>query len=550
MKKIYGLIGLGMLTFVLFFSMVSAVIINPESVTLNPQTNETTFVITSDYVANFTLLNNTPIILSDNHGDEIILTITSIKEEDNVSNVTYKVKATGAINRFDFSNSDFEFRKFLIKNYTDASINKTKTIKFIFENINFCEDVLNEGKLDVKIKEVKIEEGYGEKDEDGFWYLRDIIEIEVKVDNQGSWDIDDIKIEWELYTTAGDLIDDGEEDKFDLKENKDNEITFTFKLDKDIEDFEGEYAVLYVKATGEIDADSSDPEDGKDTCGGDNTKEIEVITNKDFVIVDNIKINDESAKTDEYNTLDCEKEVTVSFEVWNIGDDEEEDLYVEVYSKNLEVYEKFEITSINEFDSSEVFEFKFTVPADLDEGKYNLEFEVYDDDNDIYEDDEEDESRTIIRFENEESCLIVQPYVTATLDSEAKEGNDMIIKVIVRNDDVQSRTFSISAEDYSDWAKLKDVSSESFILESGQNQEILITFEIKDEIVGNKDFNLNIFSDGKLISTQPVAVTIEAKKGLSDLFDDVNWKLVGIILVNLALLIAIIVVVRKILKKK
>jgi hypothetical protein len=53
-----------------------------------------------------------------------------------------------------------------------------------------------------------------------------------------------------------------------------------------------------------------------------------------------------------------------------------------------------------------------------------------------------------------------------------------------------------------------------------------------------------------LISTQPVQVNVEAKEFFSGILDDIDWKIVEIILLNVILLVAIIVVAGKILKRK
>jgi len=407
---------------------------------------------------------------------------------------------------------------------------------------NFCEYNNEKDDLEVSIEDVSVE-GFGDEDE---WYLKDEIEVEIKVDNKGDWDLDNIEIEWELYSD-GESIDDGKATEIDLKDGDDETIYFTIKLDENIDDF-GSDATLYVRATGEIDSDDENY-DEKNTCASDD--KVYDIAKDDFVIVDNIKIDNVKALRKAYNDLSCDSEYTVSFEAWNIGDSDEDDVYVEVYSKELEIYEKFEMVEIEAFDSSQVFEFDFEVPEDLEDGIYTLEFEVFDEDGDIYENGNDDESRVNIRFENQDSCLVVEPTITATLDSEAAvEGKEMIVKISVRNDDVQSRMFTINPEGYQEWAKLKEVSTETFELESGMSEEITATFEIKRDMEGEKEFKFNVFSDGKLISTQPMAVTVEAKQGLSDLFDGIDWKIVGIVFINLALVIAIIIVVRKILKKK
>jgi hypothetical protein len=197
-----------------------------------------------------------------------------------------------------------------------------------------------------------------------------------------------------------------------------------------------------------------------------------------------------------------------------------------------------------------VFDFNFEVPEDLEDGLYYLNFKVYDEDGDVYENSDDDESKLTVIFKNEESCLVIEPTVTANLYSEAIEGEEMIVKINIRNDDVKSRTFLVDPEGYQEWATLKGISPEAVILNSGASEEITLTLKIKDDIEGEQEFELNIFSEDKLISTQPVQVSVEAKEFLQGVFNDVDWKVLGIILLNVILLIAIIIVARKILKRK
>lgn len=536
MKKIYGLIGFGILAFVLFFSLVSASIsVNASDKTLAQKDDSFTFVITNNNetvnaTANVSIENlkqNTDYVTFsiDGSGNQKIITIPA---NDSITvNVTYDVQQY----------FDFEFGKiYSTILFVDGDDKATLT----FEETSFCEEPMN-SKIDLEIKDVKVE-GFGDEDE---WYLRDEIEVEVEIENKASdWDLDNIEIEWELYSD-GESIEDGKATEIDLKDGDDETIYFTIKLDENIEDF-GSDATLYVRATGEI---NSDDDYDEDLICDWNEWDAD-ISKDDFVIVDNIKIDNVRAERNAYNQLSCEDDYTVSFEAWNIGDGDEDDVYVEVYSKELEIYEKFDIAEIEAFEASRIFEFNFVVPEDLEEGKYTLEFEVFDEDGDIYENGNDDESRVNIRFENAENCLVVQPTITASLETEAVEGNEMVVKINVRNDDVKTRTFMINPEGYQEWARLKSVSTEAFTLESGKVLEVSAVFDIKKDMEGEKTFKINVFSEGKLISAQPMAVNVEAKPGISDLFDGINWKLVGIVFINLVLVIAIVIVVRKILKKK
>ncbi|HKL23609.1 MAG TPA: putative S-layer protein [Candidatus Nanoarchaeia archaeon] len=547
MKKTTGLIAFGILAFVLFFGVVSASIsvTGQDTITLNSDKLSDTFELTSNGLADFTLDNNS-FVLTDGT-TELNLKITNLNVQNNVTNVTYLVNITNPekISDFKLFESDSKEITFTIVNATNALDNVTKKIEIVFEkdDFNFCGDISNEANIDFKIEDFDVLRGYGDEDE---WYLGDVIELELEIEPRAH-DLEDIEIEWELYNTVGDLIDDGEFSVKDIDEDDTETTTFTITLDKDVEDFESADAVLYVKVTGEID-NRGEENDGDKSCNYDGI-EADIILD-DFVIANNVKIDNQKTSFDEYNLLNCDKEYSVSFETWNIGDKDQDDVYVEVYSDSLEIYESFEISEIDAFDTSRIFDFKFKVPEDLEDGVYYLNFKVYDEDGDIYENSDDGESKLTVLFKNEESCLIIEPTITADLYSEAIEGEEMIVKIGIRNDDVKSRTFLINPEDYQDWAVLKEISSDAIILDSGAREEVTLTLKIKDDVEGEKEFELNIFSDNKLISTQPVQVNVEAKEFLSGILDDIDWKIAGIILLNIILLVSIIVVAGKILKRK
>jgi hypothetical protein len=547
MKKIYGLIGLGMFVFMLAFSLVSAISFTDSwtSVDLNSETFSKEVMLKADGLANFSL-NSSSFILTDGTTN-LNLSITPSVIVKNVTNVTYLVNITNPeeISNFDLFKSVSKEIEFTIVNATNEADNVTKTIKITFEkdDFDFCEGAENKTNIDFEIKDFDVLRGYGDEDE---WYIGDVIEFELEIEPR-NYDIKDVKIEWELYNTAGDLIDDGEFSIDDIDEDDKEEPIFTITLNENVDDFESDDAVfLYVKVTGEI--DSKDELDGEKSCNYD-SREADVIID-DFVIVDNVKINNEEIDFNGENVLECDGEYSVSFEAWNIGDDNEEDVYVEVYSDDLEIYETFEISEIEAFEYSRVLDFSFEVPEDLEDGYYQLNFKVYDKDGDIYENSNDDESKLTVILNNKESCLIIEPTITADLYSEAVEGEEMVIKIGIRNDDIKSRTFLINPDKYQSWASLKEISQEAVILESGAREEITLTLKIKDGIEGEQELELNIFSENKLISTQPVAVTIEPKEFLSGIFNDIDWKIAGIVLINIILLVAIIIVARKILKKR
>lgn len=414
-----------------------------------------------------------------------------------------------------------------------------------FEETGFCSGIENDARILLNIEDIKIVSGFG--DEDDYWYLMDEIEVEVEIE-PANYDIEDVEIEWELYNTNGKKIDSDDVSVSDLEENEDEIITFTLKLDSKIEDFDGENAILYIRATGYVD-DSDSIYDEEKSCAW-TKKEVSVNTKEDFVIVDELKINGNSVRFDDYNIISCGQEIILTGEAWNIGNKDQDDVVVDFYSHLLGVDEVVTFNTIDAYDS-EPFSHNFAFPENMDAGIYSLDIEVYDEDNDVYENKEDDESRFTILFKLEESCKFVEPTINANLVGEAYSGKEIVVNAYIRNNNDKEASFVIGAEGYDSWATLSDIEPRMLTLQSGEATEVALTFVAKKDSIGEYNFDINVLVDGKETILQPASINIE-KSGFDvrDYLTKSNLQIAGIVLLNLILLIAIIVVAKKIVKKK
>ncbi|HJZ18620.1 MAG TPA: hypothetical protein VJ208_00775, partial [Candidatus Nanoarchaeia archaeon] len=153
----------------------------------------------------------------------------------------------------------------------------------------------NEGDLKVDIRDITVLNGYG-KDKD--WMLFDEVEVEIRVENNGDFDVDDIQLEWGIAND--DLSNWAKEfkeiEEFNLKDGDEDIYTITFRVNEDdLDDFDdlneiseklssGNYN-LVVRATGIIDDSDNGPFDGDDTCSAD-FDGVSVDEQSDFVILD------------------------------------------------------------------------------------------------------------------------------------------------------------------------------------------------------------------------------------------------------------------------
>jgi uncharacterized membrane protein len=420
----------------------------------------------------------------------------------------------------------------------------------------FCEDCGNEGDLDIEILEFSVKEGFG--DDEDYWYPFDEIEVEVEVKNNGDWEIEDIELEICLLDVKeGTCVMDEDDmsidfDKFDLEESgEDDEKTIIISFKVDADDLEGgndDYK-FYVKAIGTID-DSDSDYDEDETCASD-SKEIEIRTDENFIILNDFEFPE---------IVQCGTEVTILADIWNIGDNkiDEDDIFIRIYSKDLKIDKLINVDDISSFDR-EKLELTIKIPEQAIEGYYKIEFIVYDDEdysnNDVYENSEEDQAIYVIDIKVEGGCVYEpEVIVTASLESEAKAGQELIVKTTLTNTGEDVATYNIVLTGFEAWATVTSIEPNTVVLGAGESTEILITLNVNKDVSGDKLFNVEVLNEQGSAKKQPVSITIdESLKGLSFLTGNVisegNWYLWGIGALNIILVIIIILVALKVAKK-
>lgn len=537
MKKVINFSIMSIFLLVLTLGLTSA---------FSASTNGTTNLAQSDGSFTLTITGSIGEVISynisdlnDGKGNKITFTPQSNSLNTSVSNST---TINYALGDFYFSLGQTYSTTINVTNGTN-----TQSLTFSFKETDYCGSTKTIGSLDLEIEDVQVISGFGEDDD--FWYLMDEVEVEVTVTNDGNYDMSDITLEWALYTSGNKKISEDEVDEFDLDEDDDTTLTFTITLNEDIEEFDGKNAILYIRAIGKID-DSDSSNDGENTCVTEKISS-DVITSDNFVVLNNFEINDiESVEELVEGTFSCGSQVTLRGEAWNIGEDDEDEVSLEIYSKELGVHEEVELGDIDAYDSSE-FSFTFNVPENLDEKNYRISFEVYDEDNDLFENKEDDKSVFYKYFTVTGNCKIVKPEVSAKLETEAIAGKEMIIKSSVTNKGTTPVTYTIVAENYEAFGKLESITPEVVALQAGETKEIEFKFSLNKEALGENSFNIVVNQNNKAAEIQPVLVTIEKSTfSVSDVIKNKNAQIAGIVLLNVILVLAIVLVARKILKRK
>ena len=400
---------------------------------------------------------------------------------------------------------------------------------------------ITEGSLRVDIKDITVVHGFGDDEE---WLPLDEIEVEIEIENKNNDEkIKDIEVEWGLYSEETDewVIELDDVDEFDLKKDSDEMIKIEFKLDEkkldiDLDELEDGDYTLYVRAIGE---EQEEPE--FEVCSI-NSESVKVVIEEDFVILNDFQFPE---------LVSCGTDVQFTADVWNIGDSDQDDVYVMVYNKELGINEKIEIGDIDAFEDEKLV-FDLQVPKDTEERWYTLKFTVYDEDDDVYENDYDDEESVFrVPFKVEGNCVAEpQAVVTANLESGGKAGQELVIKATLTNTGDELVTYQVNAAGYSDWASSVELDQSTIILSAGGSNNIWMTFQVKKDVYGDKLFDIEVLSGGELILTQPVSVSIEESTGFPGITGDIisreNWYIwgFGALIVVLVIVIAFVVTIK------
>ena len=203
---------------------------------------------------------------------------------------------------------------------------------------------------------------------------------------------------------------------------------------------------------------------------------------------------------------------------------------------------------IDSFDSKKL-NFEFQIPEGIAEKQYKVTLKVYDEDDDIYENSDNDESTNYLAFDVSGNCVVVpNANVLASLESGGRAGSEMEVKATVTNTGSVQETFTIEAADYSDWAELVSIEPASVIVPKASTKDVILTFMVNSDASETETFNLVLTDSTGAALTQPIGVTVERGFSLKGSLGD-NAYIWGIALANIVLILIIIFVAVKAIKR-
>ncbi len=539
--RVFGLSVLVLFTLLSFAG--AAITLTPTSVTFNKFELTKSFTITTG-TDNTTLTLPTTVTISDNQNPANTIIVTfgtpvitgTANPGPNTTNLDIGETATITVTSTLPSN-DFTFGTFsATANITASTDTAGKVLTLNFQNSP--NEEADNGNLNIDDVDISVTNGFGDDTE---WFPLDEIRVNVDVSNDANDEMRNIVVEWGLYDKQNTRwVIQEEESDFDLDEDDGKTLEFSFILDNmNRIETDGDY-VFYVWATGD------DKETDNETSTFSSLP-IDIVIDSHFVVLDSLEL---------VGTASCGDTIQVSGEVWNIGDDDEQDVYLKVFNTLLGISQRVDLGDIDSLESKDLL-FNIVIPEDAEEGKsYDITFLVYDDSDDIFENSNGDESEFSLPLNIAPgSCSAEVPVVvTASLETAAKAGEEFTVKATVTNTASIKKTFIFEVGGYTDWATFVSVDKPSLTLDAGKSTEVLIKLKANEGVSGSKNFNI-VMKEGSKVLTQPVSVSV-AGKGfsltgwISGLGLGGNTYLWAIGALNVLLVLIIIVVAVRVVRKK
>jgi hypothetical protein len=392
------------------------------------------------------------------------------------------------------------------------------------------------------------------------WKPQDEVDVEVKVEYTNQNDDDDeidAIIELKLWDSVDKQFvefenqDDLDDRDVTLEEGDSYREVFTVIVPtEDMEDSASRYQ-LYVKVY----------EDGKEstlcrddlgsgaTPSNDITeyyKSIELTRESYEVSIKNLQVN---------TPVVCNGEVTITGTAWNIGTNDEDKVYINAFNSALKASVNTSVFPLDTGESKK-FTLSFIVPENVTESTYDIYLSAYykySKSSEEYRDFTEDPYKVTIKVEG---CNI--PKKNATIATElvsdkAIIGENVNIKATVKNTGNVASTYTLQVVNAAWASEVTMVPSDAFTLQAGEEKAVDLWFAVKsDALAGEQSFKIRAVSDNQVINEVTVqGLTLEKGITTSIVLNHLknNWVIYTIVLVNLILIIAIILVIRSIVRK-
>lgn len=396
-------------------------------------------------------------------------------------------------------------------------------------------------------------------DEDEEWKPLDTIEVEVRVENIGDNDVDDVIVEIGLFDSTGSNVisdmdftntDEEEIELGDLNDNDEDTVTFEFTIPADFDIDSSDYK-LAVKAYSDGHENQMCIDNDNDELDNQFYQAINLDQEDEeerFIVVDDITLPSEAV---------CGETVSGTFGVFNIGDDDQDQVRITMTNREFGVSEQFEIRNDFEVGDDETFDFNFIVPTSTRDGTYTIGFRTeYEFRSGSYREMSEETFVGTLRVIGCGNGETPNPtptdsdvLITANV-GEALPGQLFDVRVTFRNRGTESVNLDLDASGYQSWGELDSISDDSFSLDAGESRTVTFTFNADETASGAESFTVQARSANG-VETLEVDVEfpeVESSNGGFSLSG--NRTLLWIIgAINVVLIVLIIVVAVRLARK-
>jgi uncharacterized membrane protein len=502
--------------------------------------NQSSFTLTNtNSTQSYNITIKTPLVITDSAGKTITLTLSSSSFLlANSTSTQINVSHSGWPSGFAYGTFSTPIVVYQTEN---ASNNITGNINYVSD---YCINGINSTDLEItKLTDEQLDNKDAWK-----WNPLDNVEITVKVHNSYSDDLD-VVLEYGLYNPSTREFIDLDENTVDLSidNGKTEETTIKFQIPSDID--ASENYQFYVKAY----------EDGRekarciDTKDGYYSQTVQVSKKTRAVAIDKIKTD---------SNYVCGDTVQIRADAVNIGKDDENEVLIVAFNRELGVNVAKVLDSLDSGDSQSL-NFEFKIPQNASEKKYTIDLKAYfkydddnsgcsnDDDIECYDKNSLDElDRTFTASISVEGC--VKPSTTNVaitalpIETEVKEGKEITAKATIINTGDSTTTYVIDVDGEESFSKLVSVTPVTLTLNKGESKDVLVTLRLNDDSEGTHTFNVKAVFDNKEIK-QAFTLNVAKSVGMFGFLSSIknNWFIWIIVLINIVLIAAIILVAVK-----
>lgn len=405
---------------------------------------------------------------------------------------------------------------------------------------------------DLEIRNVRVDNNGNGKDDE--WDLLDSVEIEVEVENVGNDKVRDIVVEMGFFDSEGknqvsDLdFENSDEEKIDLGSLSDGDsetVTFTFKVPADYED--GTYKLTFKAYSDDVGEDEQCVDKASDLDNEDLYNTIDVNRESDegkFIAFDNIRFTPSEGT--------CGESITMSMDVYNIGDEDQDQVKITLTNTELGINQFVEIRNNLDQGDKESVSFDFVVPQNAQDKFYTLRLSSdYDYRNGNYRQTSDEDVNTQFRVlgcgtnggtggTGSGGRIAV---ISAKLESsDVSPGSKVVVRATVTNLKSERAALAVDAVGYQSWGSLDEVSPRLLDLPAEQSQDVLLTFTLDDDASGENSFDIQVKDGSGNTETREVALNVAESQSSGGFSFGGNSFLWIIGAVNVILIILIIIV--------